>query len=69
MIIEPYSQEKLLMFAILAAERTLEEDVKHDTSSDFKRVLIALLQACREEGCDEGQAREDCEELYQAGEA
>ncbi|KAM3176046.1 hypothetical protein ACTXT7_007276 [Hymenolepis weldensis] len=47
---------------------SLEEMIEKETSGDFKRVLIAILQARRETGCDETQARQDAMELYKAGE-
>lgn len=49
--------------------RDLEKDIKNDTSGHFGRLLIVLLQACREESCDEAQAKIDSFDLYQAGEA
>ncbi|CDI98573.1 annexin [Echinococcus multilocularis] len=49
------------------SSRNLEKDVKDDTSGDFQQVLIALLQASREESYDEDQAKSDSFELYQAG--
>ncbi|KAH9284091.1 Annexin A7 [Echinococcus granulosus] len=49
------------------SSRNLEKDVKDDTSGDFQKVLIALLQASREESYDEDQAKSDSFELYQAG--
>ncbi|VDL94924.1 unnamed protein product [Schistocephalus solidus] len=52
-----------------ALRRNLELDVKNDTSGDFQRVLIALLQGQRGEDVSEEQIRADCEELYKGGEA
>nr|VZI51207.1 unnamed protein product [Spirometra erinaceieuropaei] len=52
-----------------ALRRNLELDVKNDTSGDFQRVLIALLQAQRGSDVDDVQIRADCEELYKGGEA
>ncbi|VDD81476.1 unnamed protein product [Mesocestoides corti] len=62
-------QDVLIQNKKNTSKRNLEEDVRSDTSGDFRKVLIALLQASREEGCDEAQAKEDCEALYQGGEA
>lgn len=47
---------------------TLEVAINKETSGDFRRVLIAVLQARRETSCDETQARQDAMELYKAGE-
>ena len=49
-------------------ERSLEDDISSETSGDFKRVLVAILQARRETDCDESQAQEDAAELFEAGE-
>uniref|UniRef100_A0A0R3X1P8 Annexin n=1 Tax=Hydatigena taeniaeformis TaxID=6205 RepID=A0A0R3X1P8_HYDTA len=51
-----------------ASNRNLEADVKADTFGDIRKVLIALLQASRQEGCDDNQAKSDSFELFQAGE-
>ncbi|CAH8579867.1 unnamed protein product [Schistosoma rodhaini] len=50
--------------------RSLERDLKDETSGYFKRVLVALVQGDRDENqnVDECRARKDAEELYQAGE-
>lgn len=42
--------------------------MESETSGDFKRVLVAILQARRENECDKSQAREDAMEIYKAGE-
>ncbi|VDN11458.1 unnamed protein product [Dibothriocephalus latus] len=52
-----------------ALRRNLELDVKHDTTRDFEKVLIALLQGKRGVDVDEATIRADCEELYKGGEA
>nr|CDS27550.1 annexin [Hymenolepis microstoma] len=49
--------------------RDLEKDIKGDTSGHFEKLLVVLLQACREDSCDEAQAKVDSFDLYQAGEA
>ncbi|CDI98572.1 annexin [Echinococcus multilocularis] len=49
-------------------QKSLEDDVESETSGDFKRVLVAILQARRECDCNESQAREDAMEIYKAGE-
>lgn len=50
--------------------RDLEKDVISDTSGHFKRVLVSMLQANRDESpaVDKQAARRDAETLYQAGE-
>ncbi|VDM31471.1 unnamed protein product [Hydatigera taeniaeformis] len=51
------------------ARRSLEQDVIHDASGDFERVLVAMLQGKRREKFDKDDVVKDCESLYQAGEA
>ncbi|KAL7060903.1 hypothetical protein AAHC03_09446 [Spirometra sp. Aus1] len=50
--------------------RNLEKDIKGDTSGDFQRVLVALLQGCREETLTPNpqQAAAEADALYNAGE-
>ncbi|XP_078542924.1 annexin A13 [Lissotriton helveticus] len=50
-------------------ERELESDVKSDTSGSFRSILIALLQANRDEGLEinEDLAGKDAKDLYEAG--
>ncbi|VDP30819.1 unnamed protein product [Schistosoma margrebowiei] len=50
--------------------RSLEKDLKDETSGYFKRILVALVQGDRDESqnVDECRARRDAEELYKAGE-
>ena len=50
--------------------RDVVADVRGDTSSDFEKILVAMLQAQREENApvDMGKAAADAEELYRAGE-
>ncbi|VDM01765.1 unnamed protein product, partial [Schistocephalus solidus] len=50
------------------AKRNLEKDVAGDTSGDYKRVLVALLQGQREEQTAKANVVADCEALYTAGE-
>lgn len=46
----------------------LEEDIVKDTSGHFKRMLVILLQASRQQGVDEGTVENDAQVLFAAGE-
>ncbi|KAF5402951.1 Annexin [Paragonimus heterotremus] len=61
---------KFLMTISVFPGRNLETDVSNDTSRHFKRIMISLLQANRDENpnVDREAARRDAEELYRAGE-
>jgi annexin A7/11 len=50
--------------------RNLEKDVISDTSRHFKRIMVSMLQANRDESTvvDKEQAKRDAEDLYRAGE-
>uniref|UniRef100_A0A5K3F3I8 Annexin n=1 Tax=Mesocestoides corti TaxID=53468 RepID=A0A5K3F3I8_MESCO len=51
-------------------ERDLEKDIVSETSGDFQRILVAMLQAQRDENpqFNSQQAEMDCDALYQCGE-
>ncbi|XP_015199494.2 annexin A5a [Lepisosteus oculatus] len=46
----------------------LEEDVTGDTSGHFRRMLVVLLQASRQEGVNAGCIESDAKTLFAAGE-
>ncbi|XP_034044308.1 annexin A5b [Thalassophryne amazonica] len=46
----------------------LEEDVAGDTSGHFKRLLVILLQASRQQGIQHGTIESDAQALFKAGE-
>ncbi|KAK9685094.1 hypothetical protein K7432_015632 [Basidiobolus ranarum] len=48
--------------------RDLEREIAHDTSRDFKRLLVALLQGGRDESQQVYDTSADVEALYRAGE-
>ncbi|KAL7841501.1 hypothetical protein SRHO_G00251920 [Serrasalmus rhombeus] len=49
-------------------DHDLEQDVSGDTSGHFKRVLVILLQASRQQGVQEGKIQSDAQALFDAGE-
>ncbi|XP_029600103.1 annexin A5-like [Salmo trutta] len=48
--------------------KNLEEDVTGDTSGHFRRLLVILLQASRQQGVQEGNIETDAQTLFSAGE-
>ena len=50
-------------------KHSIDADIKGDTSGDFKKYLVAHLEAVRDESStvDEDQIAEDAERLYSAG--
>nr|CDS27549.1 annexin [Hymenolepis microstoma] len=48
--------------------KSLEDEIRSETSGDFRRVLIAILQGSRSVDFDEAQARVDAQEIFDAGE-
>lgn len=50
--------------------RSLEDDVRKDTSGHFQHILISLLQANRseEQEMDDAKVQKDAKDLYEAGE-
>ncbi|XP_044046259.1 annexin A5b isoform X2 [Siniperca chuatsi] len=49
-------------------DQDLEEDICGDTSGHFKRLLVILLQANRQNRIQEGEIQSDAEVLFKAGE-
>ncbi|XP_048826349.1 annexin A5-like [Brienomyrus brachyistius] len=49
--------------------KNLEDDVTGDTSGHFKRLLVILLQASRQQGVNAGAIEQDAKALFAAGEA
>uniref|UniRef100_A0A673ZNP3 Annexin n=1 Tax=Salmo trutta TaxID=8032 RepID=A0A673ZNP3_SALTR len=48
--------------------KNLEDDVTGDTSGHFRRLLVILLQASRQQGVQEGNIETDAQTLFSAGE-
>lgn len=58
-----------LFFVLSVFNKTLESDIKGDTSGHFKRLLVSLLQASRDENqaVDHELAASDAKALFEAG--
>ena len=54
----------------LVVGRDLEKDITSETSGDFQRILVAILQAQRNEDprVDHTQVELDADALYKSGE-
>jgi annexin A7/11 len=65
-----YQTIKINVSFVLDYGRRLEDDIKGDTSGHFKRLLVAMCNASRDESgvTDRSSARRDAEELFAAGE-
>jgi hypothetical protein len=50
--------------------KNLEEDVASETSGNFKRLLVSVINANRDESqtVDSGKAQQDAKEIFEAGE-
>lgn len=60
----------ILLILIAVFNKDLEKKVMSDTSGNFERLLVSLLQCKRDESktFDRNQARKDAEDLLTAGE-
>jgi len=61
----------LFLFFSLVYSKPLEKDVKSDTSGDFRRLLVSLMQGKRPETTEVNvdQAKQDAQSLLDAGAA
>jgi hypothetical protein len=62
---------KNILFCFLVYSKALEKDVKSDTSGDFRRLLVSLMQGRRPETTEINveQAKQDAQSLLDAGAA
>jgi hypothetical protein len=62
---------KNIFFCFLVYSKALEKDVKSDTSGDFRRLLVSLMQGRRPETTEINveQAKQDAQSLLDAGAA
>lgn len=65
-----YGTQPVKRFFVLVYGKSLESDLKGDTSGHFKRLCVSLCMANRDEnqGVDDGSAKADAEALASAGE-
>lgn len=65
-------QELKEKYTALTEGNSLEEDLEGDLDSDFRRLMVALVQGARNaeyDEVDEEQVAQDVEDFYNAGEA
>jgi len=62
---------KCFLFFLQVYSKPLEKDVKSDTSGDFRRLLVSLMQGNRPETTEVNvdQAKQDAQSLVDAGQA
>ncbi|XP_033645105.1 annexin A13-like [Asterias rubens] len=62
--------EAIKMAYAIVFERDLAEDLENETSGDFKYLMLSICACGRDESddVDEDQAKEDAQELFDAGE-
>ena len=58
-----------IFILLIGFKRNIEKDIKGDTSGDFKRLMVRILQANRsdEQTLDEALVEQDVKELHKVG--